>query len=218
MYYCPNSPETIAHIRAKHKIHFEGKALSVDEFEKESGVFYLPFSRYRSIKSYHRIVRQCKRLVNLDAVERESLWLGTYHAKELNSAWVQPMHIRWVSEELGYGAFASRPIRSGAFIGEYVGLVKWYAPFDLNSNAYCFRCPSAPYYWIRYTIDAQNYGNEIRYIKHSNTPNCESRGVCLNDFFHVCLFAMRDIPAGEQLCYDYGKFSEGTRKKLVPIP
>lgn len=55
-------------------------------------------------------------------------------------------------------------------------------------------------------IDATKGGNDSRFINHSCEPNCESvieRG-------RVFVDALRSIPAGEELTYDYAYTRDGT--------
>ena len=53
----------------------------------------------------------------------------------------------------------------------------------------------------RTVIDASRGGNEARFINHSCDPNCETE----IEKGRVYVFALRDIPLGEELNYDYGK-------------
>jgi SET domain-containing protein len=51
-----------------------------------------------------------------------------------------------------------------------------------------------------HVIDAKFGGNSSRWINHSCAPNCESEV----DAGRVFIRALRNIPAGEELFYDYG--------------
>lgn len=55
------------------------------------------------------------------------------------------------------------------------------------------------------SIDARNSGNIARFINHSCDPNaCMIIGHVGSDLPRVGLFAMRDIDANEEICFDYG--------------
>ncbi|WP_164014802.1 SET domain-containing protein [Pyxidicoccus trucidator] len=101
----------------------------------------------------------------------------------------------------GTGAFATRRIRKGARIIEYIGerITQEEADrryddeamerhhtflFNLDDNA---------------VLDAGTVHNESRYINHSCEPNCEA----LIDKGHIYIFALRNIEEGEELVYDY---------------
>ncbi|KIY96523.1 putative myeloid/lymphoid or mixed-lineage leukemia [Monoraphidium neglectum] len=51
--------------------------------------------------------------------------------------------------------------------------------------------------------DATMAGTVARFINHSCGPNCRSGTIELHGRRRVCIFAARDIAAGEELCYDY---------------
>ncbi|CAM9276571.1 unnamed protein product, partial [Ectocarpus fasciculatus] len=73
-----------------------------------------------------------------------------------------------------------------------------------------------------YTLDANHFGNVARFLNHSCTPNvekvtvfCDSQDVRLP---RVALFTSQVVPAGEELCYDYGYFQgnvEGKHRKCL---
>jgi SET domain-containing protein len=101
----------------------------------------------------------------------------------------------------GKGAFAVRPITKGERLIEYTGERISHpvadARYDDESMAehhtFLFSVTS------RTVIDASRGGNEARFINHSCDPNCETeikKG-------RVYVYALRDIPVGEELHYDY---------------
>lgn len=55
-------------------------------------------------------------------------------------------------------------------------------------------------------VDAGLMGNESRFVNHSCDPNLEVVRWKLADYdeYQIGLFALRDIDAKEELCYDYG--------------
>lgn len=58
-----------------------------------------------------------------------------------------------------------------------------------------------------YVIDGEHKGGVTRFINHSCDPNCRQYAVSYNkhDWFvyELAFFAVRDIPAGEELTFDY---------------
>jgi uncharacterized protein len=101
----------------------------------------------------------------------------------------------------GVGAFATRRIRRGTRIIEYVGERISLAEADNRYSGEVKRHPHVLLFTVddRTVIDAGVNGNEARYINHSCEPNCESvtRGK------RIWIYALRDIRAGEELTYDY---------------
>jgi uncharacterized protein len=101
----------------------------------------------------------------------------------------------------GYGAFATRDIKKGEVIDEYLGdrithaqADKRYEDHDENDNhTFLFIVDK------KTVIDAGIGGNDARFINHKCDPNCESeikKG-------RVFIVATKAIKKGEELGYDY---------------
>lgn len=59
-------------------------------------------------------------------------------------------------------------------------------------------------------VDPTSIGNIGRYINHSCRPNCAVVPVRTNTMTPLlCIFAIRDIEKGEEICFDYGSGSGG---------
>jgi SET domain-containing protein len=101
----------------------------------------------------------------------------------------------------GYGAFATRAIKKGERITEYLGdrvthaeADKRYEDHDENDNhTFLFIVDRG------IVIDAGVGGNDARFINHKCDPNCEST----IEKRRVFIDAIRSIAAGEELGYDY---------------
>jgi SET domain-containing protein len=97
--------------------------------------------------------------------------------------------------------FATRPIKKGARLVEYVGerishaeADRRYADKDLDDNhTFLFTVDA------RTVIDAGVGGNAARFLNHSCDPNCET--VVENK--RIYIEAIRDIATGAELVYDY---------------
>ncbi len=102
----------------------------------------------------------------------------------------------------GTGAFAIVDIPKGTRIIEYTGehitnaeADRRYPDEDRSERHHTFLFTLNP----RIVIDAAYRGNDARFINHSCDPNCDAvieRG-------HIWIDAIRDIPQGAELCYDY---------------
>jgi uncharacterized protein len=102
----------------------------------------------------------------------------------------------------GTGAFALVDIPKGTRLIEYVGQHITNAEADrrypdddhgVRHHTFLFTLNQ------RIVIDAAYDGNDARFINHSCNPNCDAvieRG-------HIWIDAIRDIPKGAELCYDY---------------
>jgi SET domain-containing protein len=101
----------------------------------------------------------------------------------------------------GYGGFAIRWIPKGTRIIEYKGQRITHDQADErydddemdDHHTFLFTVDE------KIVIDATYQGNEARFINHSCDPNCES--VIENG--RVYIEAIRDIPPGTELGYDY---------------
>ncbi|XP_041443507.1 histone-lysine N-methyltransferase NSD2 isoform X3 [Xenopus laevis] len=63
-------------------------------------------------------------------------------------------------------------------------------------------------------IDAGPKGNFSRFMNHSCQPNCETQKWSVNGDTRVGLFAVRDIPAGEELTFNYNLDCLGNEKTI----
>lgn len=86
----------------------------------------------------------------------------------------------------GRGLFATRDFVSGELVGTYEG------PRATENGIYVL--------WVE-DFDGSFYGvhgeNELRYLNHSSNPNA--------DFDDELLYAVRDIKAGDEICFHYGE-------------
>ena len=113
----------------------------------------------------------------------------------------------------GKGVFALTDFAQGEPIIEYVGeIISWkealrrhpHDPTDPNHTFY-FHIDET------HVIDAKYGGNSSRWINHSCDPNC----VADEEGGRVFIRALRNIPAGSELFYDYGLvIDEPYTKKL----
>jgi uncharacterized protein len=112
----------------------------------------------------------------------------------------QPFEIRQ-SRIQGFGGYATKPLARGTRIGEYVGerisqreADRRYDDDSMDRHhTFLFTVSS------RTTIDAAVGGNDTRFINHSCAPNCEA----VIEDSRVFIDALRAIPVGSELFYDY---------------
>ncbi len=101
----------------------------------------------------------------------------------------------------GRGAFATRTIRKGTRIIEYIGE---HISHDEADRRYDDEKMSRHHTFLftlddEVVIDAAVGGNESRYINHSCEPNCEA----VIEDGRIFVEALRTIRPGEELLYDY---------------
>ncbi|CAK6433357.1 unnamed protein product [Pipistrellus nathusii] len=117
----------------------------------------------------------------------------------------------------GWGLVATRDIRKGEFVNEYVG--------ELIDEEECMaRIKRAQendithFYMLTIDkdriIDAGPKGNYSRFMNHSCQPNCETLKWTVNGDTRVGLFAVCDIPAGTELTFNYNLDCLGNEKTV----
>jgi hypothetical protein len=191
-------------IKFAHKSDSKINECSADEFSRSMGIEYLTRLKFQNDKILRRITKHCMRASDKDYIHSKRKWLGALYTEQIRSATMADVSIRWIDDTLEYGLFAEKDITAWEFIGEYTGVVRRHYPIFSEINDYCFLYPTSRYFFGKYFIDGEKCGNEIRYANHSDRPNSESTGIFSDGMFHMILRAIKDIPAGAQITYDYG--------------
>jgi uncharacterized protein len=97
----------------------------------------------------------------------------------------------------GLGLFAGEAIPKGKKIIEYIGEKITANEADRRGGMYLFELNS------RWTIDGKDRKNTARYINHAcgSAANCEAEVTS----GRIWISSKKNIAAGEELSYDYGK-------------
>ncbi len=119
----------------------------------------------------------------------------------------QPFEVR-KSKIAGLGAFATRGIRKGERIVEYLGDRVSHKVADARYDDHAETAHHTFLFSVNRSvvIDAYVKGNDARYINHSCDGNCESeieRG-------RVFIDAIKNIRKGDELTYDYAYGRDGS--------
>ncbi len=118
----------------------------------------------------------------------------------------------------GKGVFAVQDLAEGEVLIEYIGeIINWKEA--LRRHPHDPKDPNHTFYFHideDHVIDAKHGGNSSRWINHSCKPNCEAD----EQDGRVFIKALRNIPAGEELFYDYGLIIDApyTKKLLAEYP
>eukprot|EP01047_Picozoa_sp_COSAG01_P005328 COSAG01_NODE_181_length_22873_cov_12.951392_6_plen_307_part_00 len=187
----------------------------VDEYERRAAA-YGPESLRTSVFASPRV----ERLMRLRTWQAKSstraaaAWRGTDEGQlleQLSSVLdsdsadpsALPIYIAPTNSIRGLGAFASRELSRGEFIGEYVGEIVLDDEIDgtdRRNSQYLFGLGGG------FSVDAHRQGNKTRRINHAFGPQANVRSQIVNHhgIRKIVLTAKVAIPAGDELRFDYG--------------
>ena len=106
----------------------------------------------------------------------------------------------------GFGLVCETDLLKGQFVIEYTGEVLSQQEFKARKERYHDEGQRHFYFMTlsnTETIDAHRKGHLGRFLNHSCEPNCKPEKWQGNGELCVGIFANRDIPAGEELTFDY---------------
>lgn len=184
------------------------RLLSIQEYEAFSKTKYLPKLQTESKYLETNLRKSFQRAESKQLIENDRLWLGAYYSEYFNTGFVNQIEIKWVNNLIGYGVYATKDLRKKEYLGEYTGVLLKFPFMKYAPNKYSFAYPlptiTSRLFPTKYSINAHTLGNEMRFINHSDDPNCEAIGVMHDGILHIAIRTIRNVVAGEQLCYDYG--------------
>lgn len=132
------------------------------------------------------------------------------------------------SDGRGWGVKTLENIPKNQFVVEYIGEIirseeaeRRGRKYDAAQQTYLFDLDYTDDN-AAFTIDACRYGNVSHFINHSCDPNLRVYGVFVDSLDarlpRIGLFATRDIPAGEELAFDYLMTSEDNNNSETGSP
>ena len=89
---------------------------------------------------------------------------------------------------------------------EYNGITYRSTLADVREGRYTREGMESTYLFCvddEFIIDATNSGNIGRFVNHSCTPNCSTRVERVAGTKRIMIYAIKDIPAGTEVTYDY---------------
>ncbi|XP_065909029.1 histone-lysine N-methyltransferase SETMAR-like [Dysidea avara] len=126
------------------------------------------------------------------------------------------------TDKKGYGVRTTRDLLKGEFVCEYVGEL---IPLSNAKNKLSTLPPADPCFVLIYKehfgtvktlctcIDATVKGNTARFINHSCDPNLVMLPVRSDSIVpRLCLFTLRAVTMGTELCFSYGDTLAGSGK------
>lgn len=182
----------------------DGKKIAcpLEELPKWTGARYCPHIRFLEERIEKKVLQKGEKYKDeADAIHQR--WLGTYFRSEILHPPLAPFALHWIGREMGWGLFAAAPLKKGAFVATYGGVVRKRRRTD-EKNSYCFQYLLPPASSTSLLIDGKEEGSLGRYLNHRSEGNVTSASVLCDGVFHILLHTTRPIEPGEELCYDYG--------------
>ncbi len=177
-----------------------------ERFEQLPVIEYIPQPVFESDAIFHEIVAKTKRAKEEDAILPEKIWMGIYFDKEIEKGDHPKVSIRYIDDKVGFGVFAEKRIPSCAFAGEYRGQIKERKKKELKDKVFCVRYTVWEMGRRKFILDAEKMGNFTRLINHSSKPNLSLQSVYWRGIPRMIFVAIKEIPEGTQLTFDYGMF------------
>ncbi len=179
---------------------------------------YVSHPVFESSEILQEIMEYSLKAKGKNQISNHRIWMGIYFDDELNRDKHPLVSIRWIDEQIGFGVFAEDRIFSSSFIGEYTGLIQPRKKHHICESNFCFRYTAWQLGKKQYVIDAEQMGNFTRFINHSDNPNAALISAFWRGIPRLVFVALRDIPAGSQITFDYGEtFWKQSRMKSVQL-
>jgi SET domain-containing protein len=184
-------------------------------FESRRKFYSEDLQKYFAVELLHKSIIDPdieKYIINHD-ITKDKEYHGEYIQRniELFSPYIargfqedRRFYVSLVSPEMGYGAFADLDIPAWTPVGVYTGIITnkkantdyaWIyhtTPVDENGND------------IKLRVNARFCGNLLRFINHSQTPNCNVVHVPFNNRWYTVYLTNQHIKVDSELTVSYG--------------
>ncbi len=131
---------------------------------------------------------------------------------------IAPIYLKWINDKVGYGCFADEDIPPNTLIGEYTGEIQLKEEANQSNQVWNWNYPSHGKFSEQYlqsmSLSAFKIGNEIRFINHSDAPNCKSVFVFTDGAWCVIYVANKLIKKNEEILVSYGKAYWYKKRKI----
>ena len=139
-------------------------------------------------------------------VPEETFWK---FSRQNQDGYQAPTYVKWISDEIGYGVFASEDIAAGSYIAEYTGIVQ--LKKSVKNRTWSWKYPPKGQFMDGFpdqvSLDGGVYGNETRFINHGDDATANASPVLIyNGTTWVnCYFAKKLIAKDQEILTSYGK-------------
>jgi SET domain-containing protein len=117
----------------------------------------------------------------------------------------QRFYVSFVSPEMGYGLFADVFVPAWTIVGIYAGIIT----NKITNTDYAWAYQSKPLDEkgepIRIRINARVSGNMMRFVNHSDNPNCNALHIPYKGRWYVVYVTNQQISIDQELTVNYGE-------------
>mmetsp|Transcript_39467 Transcript_39467/g.66160 ORF Transcript_39467/g.66160 Transcript_39467/m.66160 type:complete len:652 (-) Transcript_39467:199-2154(-) len=125
-------------------------------------------------------------------------------------------HVIKYTANRGFGMFAKNDVKEDDLIIEYVGEIIDRKECDVRMKK-MQEAGAKNFYFLEVNnsmiIDATEMANNGRFMNHSCGPNCGAEKWIVDGVQRVGMYALRDIPAGTELTWDYNFATVGNARQ-----
>ncbi len=182
------------------------QTLTPEAFSEKFSIEYLPHLVADSSATLDFARRSFRKGLRRGFFHAQRRWLGRFYKHQIEQGEVAETYIKEIDHQVGFGLFAARDFGMYEYVGVYTGVLTRRGLLHLNANPYCFSYPTGTWSLRPLMIDAQDRGNELRFINHAEQANIEAIGVPSHGFVQVLMRTRHSIEKDEQLTFDYGAY------------
>lgn len=184
---------------------------SPKELGQRMGFKFISDLIFKNRKLFERVIKQGQ----YQKISMFSQEYGKRYAREIQDHHAISATVKWVGNDVGFGLFTDVDLPKGAFVGEYLGVVRHNDGRD-GTNDYLFGYPILDENGKSLVVDGRPKGNHCRFINHHATPNLKACTVFDGKLYHIIFVTSEAINAGAQLFFDYGAaYWEGRQAPLA---
>lgn len=177
--------------------------ISQQDLEKKFSFSYLNELDFYKPSYLRWVHKKCEKRLKSENYQLQNQWVRSLYEEDFRKKRICKLYLKHINKLVGYGLFAADDLSELTYISEYAGVVRRRRRWSDRYNRYIFGYVVGPHD-TPYVIDAKEKGNLIRFMNHSETPNCTSRWMIVDGVCHVVVFSNQLVKAGAQLTYDYG--------------
>jgi hypothetical protein len=137
--------------------------------------------------------------VDIDAKIGDSIGFFNRTAQEQITIDDSRFYIKWISEDVGYGLFAKKPLPKGLVLGSLTGEIVQSSSFSPWSFSYTHSSDRS-----KYKINSDKGGNYLRFINHDlKNSNCEAHRVPFKNRWHILMITLEELEKDSEILFDY---------------